>query len=89
VNARLFQALESRALKLQEMVEQKETGAASDAARTGDLEHRVDAVAGSLERLAATANPEWKENLQALAGEVEAVRRALREPPNDGDPPSS
>ncbi|MEX2031189.1 MAG: response regulator [Anaerolineales bacterium] len=89
VNARLFQALESRALKLQEMVEQKETGAASDAARTGDLEHRVDAVAASLERLAGTADPVWKGNLQALAGEVDAVRRALREPPNDGDPPSA
>jgi transcriptional regulator with GAF, ATPase, and Fis domain len=88
VNARLFQALEARAQKLQQMVELGQRGAAS-AAWTGDLRHRVDAVAGSLGRLAAAADPAWKDRLQTLAGEVEAVRRALAETPGDGSPPPS
>ncbi|HEX9680837.1 MAG TPA: response regulator [Anaerolineales bacterium] len=88
VNARLFQALEARAQKLQQMVEQGHKGAAS-AAWTGDLRQRVDAVAGSLGRLAASADPAWKDRLQTLAGEVEAVRRALAETPGDGSPPPS
>lgn len=88
VNARLFQALEARAKKLQQMVEQGQKGAAS-AAWAGDLRQRVDAVAGSLGRLAASADPAWKDRLQTLAGEVEAVRRALAETPGDGSPPPS
>jgi two-component system NtrC family sensor kinase len=88
VNARLFQALEARAQKLQQMVELGQRGAAS-AAWTGDLRQRVDAVAGSLGRLAAAADPAWKDRLQTLAGEVEAVRRALAETPGDGSPPPS
>lgn len=88
VNARLFQALEARAQKLQQMVEQGQKGAAG-AAWAGDLRQRVDAVAGSLGRLAESADPTWKDRLQTLAGEVEAMRRALAETPGDGSPPSS
>lgn len=87
VNARLFQALEARAQKLQQMVEQGQKGGAG-AAWAGDLRQRVDAVAGTLGRMASSADPAWKDRLQSLAGEVEAVRRALAETPGDGSPPT-
>lgn len=88
VNSRLFQALEARAQKLQQMVEQGQKGGAG-AAWAGDLRQRVEAVAGTLGRMASSADPAWKDRLQSLAGEVEAVRRALAETPGDGSPPAS
>ena len=88
VNSRLFQALESRALKLQEMVEQRETGVASRAARTGDLRRQVDVLGGSIERLLASAEGDWKAQLQPLAAELESLRRALQDAPGEGPAPS-
>lgn len=80
VNARLFQALETRAKRLERKVEQTQSGTG-----LGGSEERMRELAARLRELAARADsPEFEQELQALAGEFASGPVASAEPPEDG-----
>lgn len=80
VNARLFQALETRAKRLERKVEQTQSGTG-----LGGSAERMRELAARLRELAARADsPEFAQELQALAGEFASGSVASVEPPEDG-----
>lgn len=82
VNARLFQALEDRARRLQKAVEDSQAGAPASSELLGRIDRRLRHVQGEVAHiLTVVQDPGLRASLESIGHDLEAVLHQMGEPP--------